>query len=124
MTFAQAIKRTSSKRTHICLALLFLAVLVAIWWQVSGSRALAHRWVVGERLMYRIEYTSGSVTNLTVLTNEQGAKDEQVIFTNVEGSLQATVLEVNADGVLLACSLRELEVQVVYNDELALAQAE
>ena len=113
-------------RIGIVMALLAIAALA---WRFSndGERSLTHRFVVGQRLVYRLEYLSASAANFNVLTRED-AKDadqnEQSIFTTVEANLEATVLEAHTDGAVIAFAFRKPEVQVIFNDNLAVEHAE
>jgi hypothetical protein len=124
----QTLNGSLRTRTGAMVALLVLLAIAGLTWHFAtpGNGPLEHRFVVGQRLTYRLEYLSASAANLDVLTGDADAeaKNDQAVFTNVEGNLEATVLEANGDGALVAFVLRDPEVQVVFNGELAMVQAE
>jgi len=64
----------------------------------DGTSGLAHRFVPGQRLVYKLEYFSAAAADFSVLTQAKNTepKEEQAISTKVEAELQATVLEVHA----------------------------
>ena len=109
-------------------ALLILAAATAIIWHFAadGASGLAHRFVPGQRLVYKLEYFSASAADFSVLTQAKNTepREEQAIFTKVDAELQATVLEVHAKGALIAFSMSDPAVQVVANGDLALEPAE
>src|SRR5947209_1580966 len=114
MVMTRAIWHTlnASLRTRkgACAALLVLLAIAALIWHFAapGNRTPVHRFVPGQRLVYRLEYLSASAADFSVLTRDAakepdqadnvGAKNDQAIFTTVEAELQATVVEVNTDG--------------------------
>jgi hypothetical protein len=103
-------------------SILLVLASVAIYLR-SHKNMPIHRFTLGERLVYRLEYTSASAADLGLL-NGGGPKNEQTIFTNVEANLSATVVEVSGERAILAYQFRKPEVQVVCDGDLALLQAE
>ncbi|UCG67431.1 MAG: hypothetical protein JSW12_10805, partial [Deltaproteobacteria bacterium] len=100
----------------------------------TAAPALAYRYIPGERLVYRIDYSSSSVSDLQVLfesTDSPGKPGEvaqtglsQSFETTVQGELAITVLDRRAEGVLTAYRLRSPGVTLVANGQEALSQAE
>lgn len=121
-----------SKRNkmHLAAALPVLLAIAALTWHFTaiGNRGFAHRFVVGQRLVYKLEYLSASAADFGVLT-QGAARDadpdrDQEILTNVNAELHGTVLEVSANGAVIACIMRNPKVQVVFNGELVDDQAD
>jgi hypothetical protein len=101
-----------------------LLVLAAVATYLRSHKNVpAHRFTLGERIVYRLEYTSASAADLGLLSGG-GPKNEQTIFANVETDLSATVVEVSGERALIAYRFRKPEVQVVCDGDLALLQAE
>jgi len=100
----------------------------------TAAPALAYRHIPGERLVYQLDYSSSSVSDLQVLfegTDSPGKSGEvvqsglsQSFKTTVQGELAITVLDQRADRVLTAYRLLGPQVTLVANGQEALSQAE
>jgi hypothetical protein len=120
-----SLKNAVRTRTFVAFALI-LMVAVSVWhFAMQPSPSLSHRFIVGQRLVFRLEYLSASGSNFAGLTQEaEEVKDMQAIYTNVEADMHATVVEADAEGAWIACGFKSPGVQVVVNGELAVSQAE
>jgi hypothetical protein len=100
----------------------------------TAAPTLAYRHIPGERLVYRLDYSNSSVSDLQVLfegTDSPGKSGEvvqsglsQSFNTTVQGELAITVLDRKADRVLTAYRLLRPQVTLVANGQEALSQAE
>jgi len=100
----------------------------------TAAPALAYRHIPGERLVYRLDYSSSSVSDLQVLfegTDSPGKSGQvvqsglsQSFNTTVQGELAITVLDRKADRILTAYRLLRPQVTLVANGQEALSQAE
>ena len=100
----------------------------------TAAPAFAYRHIPGERLVYRLDYSSSSVSDLQVLfegTDSPGTSGEvvqsglsQSFNTTVQGELAITVLDRKTDRVLTAYRLLRPQVTLVANGQEALSQAE
>jgi len=96
------------------------------------ANPLVHRFVVGERLIYRLDYASSSSYDLQSLFGQppsanRGATPSslaQSFETSAQGELTATVIGRQGDHVLIAYSLRQPKVSLTANGQEASAQAE
>lgn len=120
-----SLKNVLRMRTVAGIAIVMIAALMVWHFAMQPSPSLAHRFVVGQRLVFRLDYLSASSSNFAGLTQEtDDAKDVQAIFTSVEADMSATVVEASAEGAWIACQFKDPGVQVVVNGELAITQAE
>ncbi|MFO0968600.1 MAG: HEAT repeat domain-containing protein [Gemmataceae bacterium] len=107
-----------------------LGVMFLVWRFVHAATPAKYRFVAGERLVFRLEYTSASAADVGALgrgadgEEAEGSARSQEVFTSVETDIHATVLEANDEGTVLAWSLKKPSIQFVVNGDLALPQAE
>lgn len=111
------------KRTYVILAITLIVAGIAGFLLLSPKPSLRHRFTVGERLVYRLEYLSASASDFAGLTDEADST-ASAIHANVEADLHATVVETTPDGAWIVFTLRTPAVQMAANGALALAQAE
>jgi len=100
----------------------------------TAAPGLAYRHILGERLVYRLDYSSSSVSDLQVLFEGTDSREKsgeavqsglsQSFETSVQGDLALTVLDRKAEGVLIAYRLHSPGVTLVANGQQALSQAE
>jgi HEAT repeat protein len=121
-------KRALPARLGILAAAVLVAVLaVAAWkWMPGSAGTASHRFVPGQRRIYKVEYLCRSFEDFSVLTAgsaKEQEKDKQsearVVVTNIDADLEATVVEVNADGAVVAYAFRTPDVQIWLGAELA-----
>src|SRR4051812_31484797 len=91
----------------VALVVLAITAIVVVCNVLSWRPGVAaHRFVPGQRLVYRLELLTASTSNFTGLTEAGDAAKDQGLttsaHTNVEGELVATVLQARDDGALVA----------------------
>src|SRR5262249_3378237 len=97
MSFAFAKKsvNTLGRRPKALVAVLVLpalALAAAAWYVfVLRQPKLPHRFVAGERLIYHLEYTSASASNLGALADDAAKELANTIYTSLESKLVTTV---------------------------------
>lgn len=111
---------------RIVVGLLVVAAIVTGAWIWTSHKAAGrtHRFVPGQKLIYRIEYMTASVSNFMGLRDDEAGEHgpNNATHTNVEGELIATVVEATKDGAIVAMELRSATVQIANNGELAMDQ--
>ncbi|MBW2340163.1 MAG: HEAT repeat domain-containing protein [Deltaproteobacteria bacterium] len=100
----------------------------------TAAPGLAYQHIPGERLVYRLDYLSSSVSDLQVLfegMDSPGTSGEvvqsglsQSFNTTAQGDLAITVLDRKADRILTTYRLLRPQVTLVANGQEALSQAE
>ncbi|MBI1829906.1 MAG: HEAT repeat domain-containing protein [Planctomycetes bacterium] len=107
------------------------AIGFGLWfWSGKDAAGLTHRFVVGQRLVYQVEYLTASTSNFMGLGDDEKPADGKqqaatnIAHTNVEGEMVATVLETSRDGALVALQLRNATIQIVTNGDLAVDQGD
>ena len=113
-TLLLTLKDSLRNPRRLCLGLLIgLGAAALLWWVAAGTPSvpLEHRFVAGERLVFRLEYLSTSASNMAGLMQAETVENanadadgnhSQVVFTNLDAELETTVLEANADGAASA----------------------
>jgi HEAT repeats len=149
-TFSESSGRpfpTRASRLGLQLLLALLVVSITGSWVSSGreggaSNAYTPRWqaasfyrfVPGERMVYKLDYTSASASDFRALFQDQKRTGEraqatplslaQSFRTTVQGELIATVLDKKEDSASIAYSLRKPDVRLIANGQAAVTEAE
>jgi len=100
--------------------------------EAPAANPIIHRFVAGQRLVYRLDYASSSSYDLQSLFGAQPSTKQpatpsslaQSFETSAQGELAATVIGRQGDHLLIAYSLRQPKVRLTANGQEAAAQAE